>query len=328
MIPKYLSAIWAATTPAMGTHLRRSTLFAIVTGPAVFGLLNVMQIRAQSPPATVAPQPSFEVASVKRDRSGGPGIRIMLPTGRFTATNVTAKMLIEFAYNGNQAGLSLRDDQVSGGPSWISSEKYDIDAKVEDSLVKEQEEKLPFDQWATQVRLMVQSLLTDRFKLKVSHMSKELPVYGLVIAKNGSKLTLSTVPPLGPPGANPPGSERPKGPMMRMGRGEITGITMSAGALADVLSRQPELEGREVIDETALKGNYDFTLHWTPDQSQAAMFKGPAEGKPGTDNAPPPESSGPSLFTAIQEQLGLKLESKKGQVEIVVIDHVEQPSED
>jgi len=103
---------------------------------------------------------------------------------------------------------------------------------------------------------------------------------------------------------------------------------MSAGALADVLSRQPEIEGREVIDETALKGNYDFTLHWTPDQSQAAMFKGPADGKPGTDNAPPPESSGPSLFTAIQEQLGLKLESKKSQVEILVIDHVEQPSED
>jgi uncharacterized protein (TIGR03435 family) len=85
--------------------------------------------------------------------------------------------------------------------------------------------------------------------------------------------------------------------------------------------------GRTVLDKTGLKGNYDFTLEWTPDQSQPAMLMGPEGGKPGTDNAPPPESSGPSLFTAIQEQLGLKLESTKGPVEILVIDHVEKPSE-
>ena len=95
-------------------------------------------------------------------------------------------------------------------------------------------------------------------------------------------------------------------------------------SLARMLSQQL---GRTVLDQTGLKGNYDFTLHWTPDQSQAAMPMGPDGGKPATDNAPPPESSGPSIFTAIQEQLGLKLESTKGPVDVIVIDHIERPSE-
>jgi uncharacterized protein (TIGR03435 family) len=85
--------------------------------------------------------------------------------------------------------------------------------------------------------------------------------------------------------------------------------------------------GRTVLDQTGLKGNYDINLQWTPEPTQGAMFKGPEGGKPATDNAPPPESSGPSIFTAIQEQLGLKLESRKGPVEFLVIDHVEKPSE-
>ena len=90
------------------------------------------------------------------------------------------------------------------------------------------------------------------------------------------------------------------------------------------------VRGRPVaslVDQTGLKGNYDFTLQFTPDQSPAAMFKRPEGGSPGTDNAPPPDSSGPSIFTVIQEQLGLKLESTKGPVDILIIDHVERPSE-
>jgi uncharacterized protein (TIGR03435 family) len=85
--------------------------------------------------------------------------------------------------------------------------------------------------------------------------------------------------------------------------------------------------GRNVLDRTGLKGNYDFTLKWTPDQSSAGMMQGPPGGGPPPDNAPPPDASGPSVFTAVQEQLGLKLESTKGPVDILIIDHVEQPSE-
>ena len=109
-------------------------------------------------------------------------------------------------------------------------------------------------------------------------------------------------------------------PINSTGSGEGTPPT----SLAQLLSR---LLGRTVLDQTGLKGNYDFTLQFTPDQSPAAMFKGAEDGKPGTDNALPPDSSRPSLFTAIQEQLGLRLESQKGPVQILVIDHVERPSE-
>jgi uncharacterized protein (TIGR03435 family) len=112
--------------------------------------------------------------------------------------------------------------------------------------------------------------------------------------------------------------------MMRMGPGQLAGQGTPMESLARLLSEQL---GRTVLDQTGLKGNYDFTLQWTPEQGEAMMLKGPEGGKPGTDNAAPPESSGPSIFTAIQEQLGLKLESTKGPVEILVIDHVEKPSE-
>src|SRR5579872_3407918 len=165
----------------------------------VAGTLTAPRLRAQAPatqsgsPATDGP--AFEVASVKPSHSQAPGSHIGIPAGRFTATNVTAKTLIKFAYNGSQGGFALRDDQVSGGPSWIDSEKFDIDAKVQDSLVEGQEKTLPFDQWTVQIRLMLQSLLEDRFKLKVSHETRELPVYVLVVGKNGPKLTQSTVAP-------------------------------------------------------------------------------------------------------------------------------------
>jgi uncharacterized protein (TIGR03435 family) len=100
----------------------------------------------------------------------------------------------------------------------------------------------------------------------------------------------------------------------------------SSDGMSLVLLLSFQLE-RPVLDQTGLKGNYDISLHWTPDESPTARSNGPANGNPGTDNTAPPESLGPSIFTAIQEQLGLKLESTKGPVEIIVIDHVERPSE-
>jgi uncharacterized protein (TIGR03435 family) len=115
--------------------------------------------------------------------------------------------------------------------------------------------------------------------------------------------------------------------MMSVEPGQMKAITASAGAIADGLSHEPELEGREVVDETGLKDRYDFTLHWTADQTQTATFEHPADGSTGVGDKSPTESSGPSLFTAIQEQPGLKLESKTAPVQILVIDHIERPSE-
>jgi uncharacterized protein (TIGR03435 family) len=167
---------------------------------------------------------------------------------------------------------------------------------------------------------MVQSLLAERFNLKVSHETRELPVYALVIAKNGPKLTPTTAPPVAPPGDRPPGEPNPhnRGIMMK-GNGDLTGSGTSISLLADVLSRQQELGNRLVLDKTGLTGDYDWTLKWTPTSMSPAS---------GADVTPPPagDSSAPSLFTAIQEQLGLKLEPQKGKVAVVVIDHIDPPS--
>jgi len=111
---------------------------------------------------------------------------------------------------------------------------------------------------------------------------------------------------------------------MRMGRGQLTGQGIPLERLAMILSQQL---GRTVMDQTGLKGNYDVTLNWAPDETQTAMVKGGAGGNRGTDTTQPPDSAGPSIFTAIQEQLGLKLDSTKAPVEVLVIDHVERPSE-
>ena len=281
----------------------------------VFGLLNIPQVRAQSTQTASVPLPSFEVASIKPNRSGELRISIGFQPGRFTTTGTTVKQLIALAYD-------VRDIQVSGGPSWIDSERYDIEAKEPDSVVEELP-KLPSDQRGEQLHLLVQSLLADRFKLKLRHESKELPVYALVIAKNGPKLQESKPGDTYPNGMKGPDGRGQAG-MMRTGPGELTGQGLPTESLARLLSQQL---GRTVLDQTGLKGNYDFTLKWTPDQSSAAVPVGPDAGKTGADTAPSPESSGPSIFAAIQEQLGLKLESRKGPVDNLVIDHVERPSE-
>ncbi|MGA8026264.1 MAG: M56 and DUF3738 domain-containing protein [Bryobacteraceae bacterium] len=291
-----------------------------VAGPIAFGLLNAPQSRAQSQTNTT-PAPSFEVASVKPNHGAERfmGIR-RTPGGRFTATNITPKFLIEFAYN-------VKDPQISGGPSWITSERYDVEAKMDETSADEMQ-KMSQDLQDERLRLMMQSLLTDRFKLTLRRETKELPIYTLVVAKNGPKLHESEITQGDSADASPPSKgQLPRGPMARMGRGELTMNDASMAMLADSLSRQA---GRNVLDETGLKGKYDITLHWTPDESQAQGFGGPGgpgDGGPPPGAAPPPDASGPTLFTALQEQLGLKLEPHKGPVEILVIDHIERSSE-
>ncbi|MGH9407667.1 MAG: TIGR03435 family protein [Terriglobia bacterium] len=275
--------------------------------------------------------PKFEVVSIKPDHSAAIKFSLGTTPGRFSATAV-ARMLIEFAYN------LKSDDQIVGAPSWVNSEKFDINAKEEDAFAQKMR-TMPFDQAGAQVRLMVRSMLADRFKLKVTQETKDLPVYALVVAKNGPKLTLSKLPPPGPIGANPPGPRAPRGVMMR--RGAIHAIAVSTAFLTDVLSRQPELGGRVVVDETGLKGIYDFTLNWMPEFGRGPMGRGPGESpgagpgpaeagngsaNAGTDAAP--DSSGPSIFTAVQQQLGLRLKPTKGPVPVLVIDHIEQPTPD
>jgi bla regulator protein blaR1 len=258
-------------------------------------------------------RPTFEVASIKPAKSNFPGMGFRnAPGGRFMGTNVTTRALITMAYK-------LQPFQLTGGPSWLSTDHYDIEATPERTGDNDpgKQEHVDFQQQFEQQRLRLQALLEDRFQLRFHRETKELPVYALVVAKGGPKLT---------PSQQKAGNRRP---MMRMGRGRIESEGVAMAQLADMLSME---QGRKVIDRTGLTGNYDIKLEYTPDQSQGPGPGGPPGGGPGPGpeggmGPPPPDPNGPSIFTALQEQLGLKLESQKGPVEILVIDHVEKPSE-
>jgi uncharacterized protein (TIGR03435 family) len=152
---------------------------------------------------------------------------------------------------------------------------------------------------------MLQKLLADRFQLKIHHESRERPVYALVVDKNGPRMKenndLKSAP----------------APMIRFtGRGKATAQIVSMSYMVQFLTSQV---GKLVVDQTGLKSSYDFTLEWTPDP-------GLVTGRVGPPDAPPPPEDGPSIFTALREQLGLRLESTKGPVDFIVIDHAERPS--
>ena len=244
----------------------------------------------------------FEVASIKPNNSGGHGIQIMMSPGRFVAKNVTAKILIMQAYN-------VKDFQVTGGPAWISSDHFDLDAKTggeeEPKDAKPTKEQMMAK--AEQTRLMMQSLLADRFKLKSHDESKEAPVYALVVGKNGPKLKPTE-----------PGTEGRQ--MMRMGHGQLSAKKVTMDALANQLANHV---GRNVVNKTGLSGEFDVDLEWSPDPNQSGPFGGPPPGE-----APPPvDSSGPSIFTAVQDKLGLKLEASKAAVKMIVVGSIEKPSD-
>ena len=290
---------------------------AALAGPVVFGLLHAPQVRAQS---TAPPAPSFEVASIKLNKPDVPDrimFAIRFAPGRFTATGVSAKQLIALAYD-------VRDTQISGGPSWFDSERYDIDAKETDADAATID-KLPPEQRRLQHELLLQSLLADRFKLKIRRESKESSVYALVVAKNGPKLHEAKPGDTYPNGLKGLDGKAGGGQMMRIQPGEVVGQGLTIEALARMLSQQM---GRQIEDRTGLTGKYDFTLKWTPDPATEGPMMGPPGGAPPAVGAPPPDSSGPSIFTALQEQLGLKLESAKGPVDLIVIDQIEKPSAD
>jgi uncharacterized protein (TIGR03435 family) len=289
-----------------------------VAGPVAFGLSQ-----SQDKPATQS-QPSsterltFDAASIKPAKPGNMGSQIRdQPGGRFTATNMSLKTLMTLAFN-------VQPFQIVGSPSWLESDRYDIEAKPE-SGADEEAGKPMSDMRADMRKRMeeqrprLQSLLEDRCKLTFHRETKEVPVYALVVAKGGPKIKQSQIE------TTAPGPNR----RMMMGFGQLIGTAAPLSVLTEMLSRQL---GRVVLDRTGLNGNYDFDLKWTPDTSQMSAMggppMGPGPGGPGgREMPPPPDPNGPTVFTAIQEQLGLKLESQKGPVEVIVIDHVEKPSE-
>jgi uncharacterized protein (TIGR03435 family) len=283
----------------------------------VFGLLRAPQSGAQS--QTQEPAAAslvYDVASIKRNTAGDEKQRISFPLDGFNATNVTVQMLIRVAYG-------VEDNQISGAPNWVNSENYNVEAKMDGATV-DALRKLSEDQRKRERERMLQVVLADRLHLTFHRETKELPVYALVIAKNGVKLHKSKPGDTYPNGLKGPDG-LPGGPTsMRIKPGEVIIQARPVESLAWALSR---LLGRTVLDKSGLEGNYDITLRGTPDEGQGGMLKGPEGSQQGADSAPLPESSGPSIFAALQEQLGLKMESQKSPREILVIDHIDKPSE-
>ncbi len=296
------------------------TCARLALAPLVLASSFATSAIAQTAPTT--PKPSFEVVSVKPNHSASGGIMIrMSPGGRFNAQNITGKFLMEEAYG-------VKDSQIVGAPGWFDSEHFDIEAKPDDSF-NEAEKKGNPDAQHAQLALMLQSMLEDRFKLTIHHETKEMPVLTLLVAKGGPKLHDSGPDPAAQPDEPPPGPMKPDGPQPRhsvrmMGRGNLDINAESLDSFAEVLSRQL---GRVVVNKTGLKGNYDFSLKWSPDENEGRMFGGAGAAPDGRPGPPPAEAAGPSIYSALQEQLGLKLETVKGPVDTIVIDRVEKPTE-
>jgi uncharacterized protein (TIGR03435 family) len=256
-----------------------------------FAHLPLIPVALACAQSATAPK-DFEVVSIK---PADPNLRMvqmeLAPGGRFKATGVTLRLLLQRCYG-------VRDFQISGAPSWAGSDRYEISAKAEDG----QRNITP-----EQISMMLRGVLTDRFKLTFHRETKEGAVYFLVPGKGGPKLKE----------AQGGGDDGPQGQRVLMGRGHIESSGASIDNLVNQLSNQL---GRPVLDKTGLTGLYDFKLDWTPEAPAGPAIRG-------VDDAPPAEASGPTIFTALQETLGLKLESGKGPVEYLVIDKVEKPTE-
>jgi uncharacterized protein (TIGR03435 family) len=291
----------------------RAAGFVSITAPIVLTLLIAMPGNAQTQ-STTAPSPAFEyeVASVKPNKSGGGNVSIRTADDGLTVTNFPLQRLIQTAFG-------VPDYQISGEPEWTNSENYDIDAKM-DAATADALKKLSTDDRRLARQHMLQALLADRFKLTFHRDSKELPVYWLVIAKNGPKLHEAKPGDTYANGLPVPAGRSGTGLMMLsggVGTQTVTAQAVPIGNLARTLTTSVD---RPVLDKTALTGLYDFTLTYAPDPSQLQGLSGGAPG------AQPSDPESPSIFTAVQEQLGLRLESGKGPVEIIVIDHIERPS--
>ena len=264
-----------------------------VLAAAFFGLGCSMMF-AQSAESGFALGPRFDVASVRQNLSPEPRWRMSLTEDGVSAKDVTLLYVVEEAYG-------LYDEQFwSGIPQWIKEKRFDIAAKYD-------VEKYP-QITLEQRRAMLQQLLSERFKLLVHHEQRAFPLYALTLAKGGPKFEETK------PEGSHVSSYGPTCHVLRskMGLTEMKGCSMAR--LAQNLTGWTRNDlGRTIVDHTGLAGRYSFSLNWTPDTAPASNSLDVGEG--------------PSIFTAVQEQLGLLLKPEKGLLDTIVIDHVEMPTE-
>jgi uncharacterized protein (TIGR03435 family) len=244
------------------------------------------------PPMAANANPNFEVATVKPSKPGAQGKYFTFRAGHFITFNTDLNDLIAFAYG-------LHPKQIIDAPAWFGTDLFDIEAKPD-------AEGRPSTK---QMSAMAQKLLEDRFQQKFHHEKRELPVYVISVASGGPKMTKSASAPTDTPS------------FFFRALGDLTVRNQNMNDFATWM--QNGVMDRPVVDQTGLTDRYDFQLKWTPDESQFAAFRSiGAVVPPPTDSATAP----PLLYTAITEQLGLKMGPAKVPVDVIVIDHVEKPS--
>jgi uncharacterized protein (TIGR03435 family) len=233
--------------------------------------------------------PTYEVASIKPNTDDDFRYAFRIERdGTLYATGITVKRLMMTAYN-------VQGFRFIGGPGWVAARRWDVQAKPSRAASEEQ------------IRPMLRALLEDRFQLRAHSETRDMPVYELVVDRNGSKV--------------PTAKDAKATPIVRVATGSIELTNNTSATFASQLSyalAQP------VIDKTGLSGNFDFAIRWTPEPGEDG---GPTTAglPPGTSAPPASTPDGPSVFTAIREQLGLRLKSARGPVEVVVIDNVQMP---
>jgi len=262
-------------------------------------ILMLLVAMAVMPAGSQTPQ--FEVVSIKSNRSNsgrsGSGYR---PGGVYVATNVSLKFMITEAYG-------IRDFQLEGGPNWLDKDRFDIEARGDAA-------DTPDGPNVDRVRILfkLRSVLESRFELKTHQETRELPIYALVTGKAGPKLTVAEKR-TGQCGVS--GGPRCAGIQMRCCQAGMADLVATDVSIPQFVETLSQMLSRQVIDKTNIQGAFDMKLRWL--REDVTPVTAGVAGEP----------EGPSLFTVIQEQLGLKLESTKGPVQVLIIDHAEKPSE-
>jgi uncharacterized protein (TIGR03435 family) len=269
----------------------------------VTSLILSVAFTGYGPLSGLEKQPAvFEAATIKLNRSGSRSSDSTTRNGHLIATNISLRSLMQYEAYG------IPGSRILGGPKWLDTTRFDVEAKMDDSTA-ERLQALPHSERRIEQQAMVQRLLADRFKLAVHRETRELPVYSLVAAQKGPKLQ---------PAKTTAEGSHTSSTGTRSGL-QLTAEGVSLPQFADALTQRLFLElGRDVVDRTEIKGKFDVTLKWMPN-SEIAQNQTNGPSASADDN--------PAIFTAIQEQLGLKLEPAKAPIEVIVIDHAEMPSD-
>lgn len=282
--------------------------------PAVMSVLLSLATLASAQPLESG-GPAFEVATVRENKSTETRSRIeVLPSGQFNAINMTLRQIVSIVYP-TDGGRFRHADQLVGGPGWFDSARFDIVAKTDarggDSNKPGFTATAADREAVERVRLMMRRLLAERFKLRVHNEVRQLPIYELVVLKRSGELgpdikraTIDCMEEWKKQG-KPDARNLACGSFQRTGAGRVTGHAIEIGPL---VSNLYDWTGRPVVDRTGLTGRFDFTLNWAPEGAT--------------------DSDAPSIFTAVQEQLGLKLEPARGPVDVLVVDAAERPTPD